>query len=49
METSQVFFADLRSSAKESLLDKIARLVKEAGLEQVVRKRDLVALKLHFG
>lgn len=46
---SPVFFMDLRASHKESFTDKIGRLMETAGLYSVVRDRDLVAVKLHFG
>jgi hypothetical protein len=46
---SQVFFTDLRASVQRSLFDKLGALCDAAGLPQVVRERDLVALKLHFG
>ncbi len=46
---SKVYFIDLRAGFKESFIDKVARLIKSAGLPDVVRKRDLVAVKLHFG
>lgn len=49
MEKSQVFFADLRTSIKENLLGKLSRLMETAGLKNVVPKRGLVAVKLHFG
>jgi uncharacterized Fe-S center protein len=49
METSRVYFSDLRSSVKKNLLTKLADLLGQAGLNDVVASRDLVALKLHFG
>jgi uncharacterized protein len=47
--TSSVYFIDLRASAKENLVNKLARLIDTAGLSDTVKKRDLVAVKLHFG
>ena len=46
---SSVYFIDLRASAKENLVNKLARLTDTAGLSDIVKKRDLVAVKLHFG
>ncbi|MFO8113591.1 MAG: DUF362 domain-containing protein [Desulfosalsimonadaceae bacterium] len=46
---SQVFFIDFRASYKENFLKKLDRLIKRAGLENCIQKRDLVAVKLHFG
>lgn len=49
MARSEVFFADLRASIKENLLDKMSRLMERAGLKEIVPERGLVAVKLHFG
>ncbi len=49
MGTSQVYFADLRASTKENLLEKLGRLLDTCGLERMVPSRGLVAIKLHFG
>lgn len=46
---SKVYFCDLKATMKENLVDKLGRLVREAGLAAVVGKRDLTAIKLHFG
>ncbi|MFH2064812.1 MAG: DUF362 domain-containing protein [Pseudomonadota bacterium] len=46
---SIVYFTDLSAGPKENLLSKLGRLLEIAGLEKVVHKRDLVAIKLHFG
>ena len=46
---STVYFADLSASFKENLVDKLGRLVEVAGLNDVVAKRDVTAIKLHFG
>jgi uncharacterized Fe-S center protein len=46
---SNVYFIDLRASAKENLVNKLARLLDTAGLAQTVKERELVAVKLHFG
>jgi uncharacterized Fe-S center protein len=49
MPSSNVFYSDLRASARQSLLDKIATLVEKAGIGEVLSPRDLVAVKIHFG
>jgi uncharacterized Fe-S center protein len=46
---STVYVADLKATTKESFVDKIGRLVDTAGLSDCLKKRDLVAVKLHFG
>ena len=46
---STVFFIDFRADVQTNMMAKLRRLVSQAGLESVVRPRDLVALKLHFG
>jgi uncharacterized Fe-S center protein len=46
---SNVYFIDLRATPKENLVSKIERLVDTAGLSDAIKKRDLVAVKLHFG
>ena len=46
---SKVFFMDLKADFKGSLPDKLGRLIGKAGLSDSVKKRDLVAVKLHFG
>ncbi len=46
---STVYFSDLRATTKESFTAKIGRLVDTAGLGDCLRKRDLAAVKLHFG
>lgn len=46
---STVYFMDLRASNRENLFAKLARLLEKAGIGGVVTKRDLVAIKLHFG
>jgi uncharacterized protein len=46
---SKVYFIDLRASMKENFLSKIERLLNTAGLSDTFKKRDIVAVKLHFG
>jgi len=47
--SSTVFFIDFRADVQTNMMAKLALMVRQAGLESVVRPRDLVALKLHFG
>jgi uncharacterized Fe-S center protein len=46
---SKVFFIDFRTTPQNNIMAKLQSLMAAAGLDQVVHKRDLVALKLHFG
>jgi uncharacterized protein len=46
---SIVHCADLRAGPRESLHDKLERLLEAAGLTGVVAHGDLTAIKLHFG
>lgn len=49
MTASQVYFADLRASAKENLFEKLVRLMDMLDLKNIIRPRHLVAIKMHFG
>ena len=46
---AEVFFTDLRTKSGDNLLDKTGRLFDRAGLADLIKPRDLVAVKLHFG
>lgn len=46
---SHVYFIDFRATFKENFLKKLDRLINQAGLKNCINKRDLVAVKLHFG
>ena len=46
---SNVFFADLRTSHRENLLDKLSKLMQMCGITKFISPHDLVAVKLHFG
>lgn len=47
---SDVYFAGIRArSDKENKLNRIRNLFEAAGLEDVIKRGDLTALKLHFG
>jgi uncharacterized protein len=47
--TRTVYFADLRTGAKENLFDKISRLMHCSGMSKSISAGDLVAVKVHFG
>ncbi len=47
--SSNVYAMDLRASLKENLYVKLDRLLDAAGIEEIVKERHLVAIKLHFG
>ncbi|MCP4746907.1 MAG: DUF362 domain-containing protein [Desulfobacteraceae bacterium] len=47
--SSQVYFIDFRASVQNNFIFKLTQLLKKTGLTRVIRKRDLVAVKLHFG
>jgi len=49
MESSKVFFTNLRTSSHTNLLDKLERLVVQAGLLTLDFEKKFVALKIHFG
>ncbi|MCG6909681.1 MAG: DUF362 domain-containing protein [Deltaproteobacteria bacterium] len=46
---SDVFFINFRASMKEPFFEKLEKLVSSAGLADVLSKRDLTAVKIHFG
>ena len=47
--TADVFFMDLEATSKENLPQKLSRLVKTAGIKDIVKKNDLISVKIHFG
>ena len=49
MEPSKVYFTNLRVVEGRSLLEKMRRLVKKAGIEDIDFKKKFTAIKLHFG
>ncbi|MCL1985458.1 MAG: DUF362 domain-containing protein [Betaproteobacteria bacterium] len=49
METSKVYFTDMRCRVGTSLLDKMDRLILAAGIEQINFQHAFVAIKIHFG
>ena len=49
METSKVYFTNLRTTPSSNLLDKMERLVRRAGIANINFKDQFVAIKIHFG
>ena len=49
MNTSKVYFTNLRTTPSSNLLDKMERLVKRAGIANIDFKNQFVAIKIHFG
>lgn len=48
--SSKVYFSDLRSrNSRENKISKIKNLFKAAKFEKIIDKKDLTAIKLHFG
>jgi hypothetical protein len=47
--SSVVYFIDLRAKYKENFITKLGKLLEATGFSQVIKERDLVAIKLHFG
>ncbi|UCD71716.1 MAG: DUF362 domain-containing protein [Syntrophobacterales bacterium] len=49
MKKSPVFFSDLRSDTKRTMLDKVGELLQGGEIGNKIKDNDLVAIKLHFG
>lgn len=49
MQKSAVYFTDLRARPGTNLLEKLQKLIRKAGIEQVDFDKKLVAIKIHFG
>ena len=49
MEKAKVYYSDLRTSPTSNLLDKMERLLRRAGIEQLPLKDSFAAIKIHFG
>ena len=47
--SATVFLADLRAGHKENLFGKLLRLLDAAGIDRIVKRDELTAIKLHFG
>lgn len=49
MEKSKVYFTDFRAHNGVTVLNKLEKLVKEAGIKKIDFKDKFVAIKIHFG
>jgi uncharacterized Fe-S center protein len=49
MEKSKVYFTDMHTTMQENLQQKLNRLIKTAGIEQIDFKKKYTAIKIHFG
>ena len=49
MQKSNVYFTDMHCTMGVSLLDKLDKLILEAGIEKIGFKNKYVAIKIHFG
>jgi uncharacterized Fe-S center protein len=49
MEKSKVYFANMRTTLKENLQQKLKRLILAAGIDQINFDRKFAAIKIHFG
>ena len=49
MEKSKVYFTSMKTTAKENLLQKLNRLIKTAGIDQINFEKKYTAIKIHFG
>lgn len=48
-ERAKVYFTNLRADPKANLLDKLEKLVKQAGILDIDYKKKFAAIKIHFG
>ena len=46
---SEVYFMDLRAKANNNLMDKLEKLLNAVGANDSINKKDLTAIKIHFG
>ena len=49
MASSKVYFTDMHTEFEDSLLNKLGRLITEAGIEGMDLEKKFVAIKMHFG
>lgn len=49
MEASKVYFTNLRTTPSSNLLDKMERLITQAGITRINFPHQFVAIKIHFG
>jgi len=47
--SSKVYFTDMTTDSRRNLLDKTRQLAEKAGLCDFIERKDLVAIKVHFG
>ena len=47
--TSTVYITDFKATSRENLPEKLVRLLEQSGIDGVLNKEDLTAVKLHFG
>ena len=46
---AKVYYTNLRTHGCESQIDKLKRLIRRAGIEQIDFENKFVAIKIHFG
>lgn len=49
MAPAKVYYTNLRTHGRESQLDKLKRLIRRAGIDQIDFENKFVAIKIHFG
>ena len=49
MQKSNVYFTNMRAKSGMNLLQKLDKLIKKAGIEQIDFKQKFTAIKIHFG
>lgn len=49
MEKSKVYFSDLRTDFGNNLLDKLRKVMRQAGIDKIDFRNQYVAIKMHFG
>ena len=49
MDKAKVYFTNMRATPKMNLLQKLERLIRKAGIEQINFKDQYAAIKIHFG
>ncbi|MCJ7690055.1 MAG: DUF362 domain-containing protein, partial [Clostridiaceae bacterium] len=49
MEKSKVYFTDMHATTEENLQQKLRRLIKTAGIDQINFDKKFTAIKIHFG
>lgn len=49
VERSKVYFTNLRTTSNMNLLQKLEKMVKKAGIEQIDFANKITAIKIHFG